>query len=274
MSKAKLPVVEAVLAQVRRALAVNARRPVVIGLCGSQGSGKTTLADALAAACAAEGLRSATLSIDDLYLTRARRKALAREVHPLLATRGVPGTHDVALGMSVLEALERGAAVPLPRFDKIADDRKPQAQWQLSPAPCEVLIFEGWCIGARPQPASDLVSSVNRLEAEEDPHGIWRAYVNDALAGPYQQLFARIDRLILLAAPGFEVVHRWRLEQERELALNASPDAKVMDEVAVARFISHYERLTRYMLSEMPGRADLVVRLDEDRRPLAINPRK
>lgn len=274
MSRADPLVVDTVLAQIRCALAESTRRPVVIGLCGSQGSGKTTLADAVAATCAAESLRSATLSIDDLYLTHARRQALAREIHPLLATRGVPGTHDVALGMSVLEALERGEAVPLPRFDKIADDRRPQAQWQLSPASCEVLLFEGWCIGARPQPASDLASPVNRLEAEEDPHGIWRSYVNDALAGPYRQLFARIDRLILLAAPGFVVVQRWRLEQERELALKAGPRAKAMDEAAVGRFISHYERLTRYMLSEMPDRADAVVSLDEERRPLAINLRK
>lgn len=269
MSKADPLIVEAVLAQVRGALAAKVRRPVVIGLCGAQGSGKTTLADAVHAACKAEGLRSAVLSIDDLYLTRAERLALAREVHPLLATRGVPGTHDVALGISVLEGLERGEAVALPRFDKIADDRKPCAQWPRSPAPCDVLVFEGWCVGARPQPVEDLGLPVNRLEAEEDPGGIWRGYVNDALAGPYQKLFASIDRLILLAAPGFEVVHRWRLEQERELALSAGPQARLMDEAAVARFISHYERLTRYILSEMPGRADLVVRLDEARRPVA-----
>lgn len=274
MSRVDALVVEAVMMQVRDALAAQVRRPVMIGLCGAQGSGKTTLADAVVAACAAEGLRSAALSIDDLYLTRAERQSLAREVHPLLATRGVPGTHDIALGMSVLEALERGEPVALPRFDKIADDRRPQSGWPLSPPSCEVLVLEGWCVGAMPQAAGDLALPVNRLEAEEDPHGTWRGYANDALAGPYRRLFARIDRLVLLAAPGFEVVHRWRLEQERELTFDAGADTKGMDEAAIARFIRHYERLTRYILAEMPGRADLVVRLDDARRPLAIEGRR
>lgn len=270
MSKADSRAVDAVMTQVRKALAGTVRRPVVIGLCGCQGSGKTTLAEAVMAACGKEGLRSAALSIDDLYLTRAERGQLAREVHPLLATRGVPGTHDVALGIAVFKALERGEAALLPRFDKARDDRAPKAEWPRGPARCEALIFEGWCVGARPQPAEYLMLPVNDLEAREDADGTWRRFANDALAGPYRELFAWIDRQILLACPGFEVVHRWRLEQERELALNAGPDATLMDEAAIGRFISHYERLTRHILTEIPARADLVIRLDECRCTVAI----
>lgn len=270
VTKANPQVMAAITRQVHEALAETRRRPVVIGLCGSQGSGKTTLAGAVLEACADEGLRSATLSIDDLYLTHAERRKLARDVHPLLATRGVPGTHDIALGMSVLAALDNGEAVALPRFDKARDDRAPQSEWPHSPARCEVLIFEGWCIGARPQPASDLIGPVNDLEAAEDPDRIWREYVNDALSGPYSALYARIDRLVLLAAPGFDVVHGWRLEQERELAATADSGAALMDEAAISRFVRHYERLTRHILDEMPSRANLVIRLDEARRPVAI----
>jgi D-glycerate 3-kinase len=272
VSRADSATLGAIMEQVEEALAGTGRRPVVIGLCGSQGSGKTTLAKAVLEACAARGLRGAALSIDDLYLTHAERQELARTVHPLLATRGVPGTHDVALGLSVLSALERGQAVALPRFDKARDDRAPKAEWPQSPAGCEVLVLEGWCVGARPQPEGDLGAPVNSLEAAEDPDGLWRRYANRALAGPYQELFERIDRLVLLAAPGFGVVHQWRLEQERELA-SSVPDAEPMDEAAIARFISHYERLTRYILNEMPARADLVIRLDEERRPASIDTR-
>ena len=273
VSKSDPHIVAAVLEQVRQALAGTERRPVVIGLCGAQGSGKTTLAGAVLASCEDQSLRCASLSIDDLYLTRAERISLARDVHPLLATRGVPATHDVSLGLSVLESLRRGEATPLPRFDKARDDRLPPAEWPCSRAACEVLIFEGWCVGAHPQPVQDLIEPINALERDEDPTGTWRRYSNAALAGSYEALFARIDRLILLAAPGFEVVHGWRLEQERELAGHAGRGATLMDDAEIARFISHYERLTRYILREMPGRADLVIRLDEGRRAVSVDRR-
>ena len=118
---------------------------------------------------------------------------------------------------------------------------------------------------ARPQLAEDLVDPINRLEAEEDREGRWRRFVNDALGGAYQQLFNCIDMLALLAAPAWDTVLRWRIEQERELRA-ASPDGSgVMDDCAVARFVSYFERLAGHILAEMPGRADLVLRLDESR---------
>lgn len=254
------------------ALATASHRPVVIGLCGAQGSGKSTLARAIVRDCEERAIPAAALSIDDLYLTRAERAVLARTVHPLLATRGPPGTHDTVLGEAVFEALERGGPARLPLFDKASDDRAPQADWPAAPHSCRVLVFEGWCVGARPQPQAALARPVNALEVEEDPEGIWRGYVNEAQAGAYQRLFARIDRLVMLAAPDFDVVPGWRLQQEAELrervGERAGPDASgIMDYAQVARFIQHYERLTRHMLAEMPGRADLLVRLDARRRP-------
>jgi len=270
MSKCHPGAVDAVMVQVRGALSATRRRPVVIGICGAQGSGKSTLARALEDRCGKEGLASAVLSLDDLYLTHAERQALARDVHPLLATRGVPGTHDIALGLDVLDALENGSPVALPRFDKARDDPVPERDWPVVAPGCQVLVLEGWCLGAFPQRTSDLADPVNALEAEEDADGRWRRWVNDMLGDSYQRLFARIDRLVLLAAPGFEVVHRWRSEQERDLAVQAGPEDTVMDEAEIARFIAHYERITRVILAEMPGRADLVIRLDEARHPLEI----
>ncbi|WP_395333399.1 kinase [Novosphingobium sp. BL-8H] len=273
MSKVDAREVEAVVRQVHGALAAARHRPVVTGICGAQGSGKSTLAQAVQERCSAEGLAGAVLSLDDLYLTHAERQDLARDVHPLLATRGVPGTHDIALGLEILDQLEAGGPVALPRFDKARDDRVAERDWPIVAPGCQVLLFEGWCMGAFPQRARDLADPINALEADEDADGRWRRWVNDMLGDSYQRLFARLDRLVMLAAPGFEVVHRWRSEQEGDLAARAGPEAHVMDEGEIARFIAHYERITRVILAEMPARADLVIHLDEARQPLEITAR-
>lgn len=263
--------VASLLALIRQRLDESSDGLLTVGICGAQGSGKSTLAAALLADLGKAGIAGAVLSLDDLYLTRSERQALAVRVHPLFATRGVPGTHDVALGLATLGALTRGLAAPLPRFDKGADDRLPEALWPRAPAHTRVLLFEGWCVGARPQDEAALARPVNALEAEEDADAVWRRHANAALAGEYQALFARLDALFLLAAPGFEVVARWREEQEAELRARAGDAARgVMTPGQVVRFIQHYERLTRHILAEMPARADAVVRLGERRETLRI----
>ena len=252
-----------VLPQVRRWQAEQGPGLFTLGVAGAQGSGKSTLVRDLAARLVADGLRVAVLSLDDLYLTRAERQRLAAQVHPLFATRGVPGTHDLALGLATIAALARGEAAPLPRFDKGRDDCTPESDWSCAPAGTQVLLLEGWCLGAAPQPEGEVRLPVNDLEAREDPFGIWRRHANATLAGEYRQLWARIDRLVFLAAPDWEVVADWREQQEAELR-QAAPGAMTPEEVA--RFIQHYERLTRWMLADLPGRADLTLRLDRQRR--------
>jgi D-glycerate 3-kinase len=242
-------------------------RPLILGLCGSQGSGKSTLANALVERLAGQGLRVATLSLDDLYLGKAARAELARAVHPLLATRGVPLTHDVARGCAILDAAKAGLPFELPRFDKASDE--PLARGERVDGPLDLLIFEGWCVGAAAEDGVELVTPVNDLEREEDEDRVWRRAVNAALAGPYQSLFARIDRLVLLAAPRFEVVRAWRTQQEHELrdrlAAGGRDPGLAMHDQTIGRFIAHYERITRAILREMPARADLTVQLDEMR---------
>lgn len=241
-----------------------------VGICGPQGCGKSTAALVLSRLLEARGLRVAILSLDDLYLPIEDRQALAREVHPLLRTRGVPGTHDVALGLKVLDGLAGDGPTALPRFDKAADTRAPVEAWPVVEGPVDVVLFEGWCVGARPQPDKALRKPVNALERDRDPDGVWRAHVNAALAGPYRALFARIDLLVQFLAPDFETVLAWRQEQERKLrdrlAAAGQAGAQVMDDAQVADFVQHYERLTRHIAAEMPARADLVIRLDADRR--------
>lgn len=257
------PSLERIAAATRQWLA-GAGRPLILGLCGAQGSGKSTLAAGLQALMENEGRRTAILSLDDLYLDRAARARLADRVHPLFRTRGVPGTHDVTHGIAICDAVKSGAPVLLPRFDKGRDE--PSADGEAIAGPIDLLIFEGWCIGARPQSEADLAAPLNALEREEDPDGIWRHHVNRQLHGPYAELFGWIDRLVLLAAPDFAVVRRWRGQQEEALRMEQGDAAsRAMDAAQLDRFVQHYERLTRHILVEMPGRADLPLPLDGDR---------
>lgn len=236
--------------------------PLVLGLCGAQGSGKSTVAARLAQRFE----RSAILSLDDLYLTRAERQRLAREVHPLLATRGVPGTHDVALGVATLAAVAGGEPAPLPRFDKATDDRVARSRWPAAPERTALIVFEGWCVGARPQAEESLIPPVNGLEAEEDASGTWRRYANAALATDYPALFESVGLLALMIPPDWSTVRRWRIQQEEALRSARGGDGPgVMDDVAAERFVGHFERLTRHIWSEMPRRADLCLRLTEER---------
>lgn len=255
--------------RVRAAFAASGRRPFVVGLCGPQGSGKSTVSEGLQRRLAS-GWKVALLSLDDLYLPREGREALAGFVHPLLGTRGVPGTHDVALGEAVFDALGRDGTVVLPRFSKEQDTRRPESEWPLVEAPVDLILFEGWCVGAKPQDEAALAMPVNRLEAEEDREAVWRRWVNGRLAGDYQRLFARIDYLILLAAPGFGVVSAWRKEQEHKLRAGLSAEGKLaatLDDRELDRFVQHYQRITEHILTEMPARADLCIALDAGRHP-------
>ncbi len=210
----------------------------------------------------AHGERVAVLSLDDLYLAPAARRRLAAAVHPLLRVRGVPGTHDVALGVEVLANLAARRPVALPRFDKATDAPRPVADW-LVVERADVVLFEGWCVGAVAQGDAALAAPVNALERDDDPDGRWRRFVNAALAGPYRPLFAPLDRLVLLRPPNFATVVAWRQAAERAGAPTMTP-------AEVARFCAHFERLTAHVDAEMPSRADLVITLAADRSVAAV----
>jgi D-glycerate 3-kinase len=249
------------------------QRPLVLGICGSQGSGKSTMALALREILGkAHGLAVATFSLDDLYLSGRQRAYLAGHVHPLLRTRGVPGTHDVAQGIAVIDGLISASphqATLIPAFDKATDEPVPAASWKAFHGRPDIVIFEGWCVGAKPQDEASLIDPINALERLSDQQGIWRRYVNEQLAGPYQALFAKIDTLLMIRAPGFEQVFAWRRLQERKLAdkMRSAPasaaTSRIMSDGELAEFIMHYERLTLHILAEMPRRADIVLDIDD-----------
>ncbi len=244
-----------------------APRPWLIGLSGLQGSGKSTLAGQLVELAARRAIGALALSIDDFYFGRAARQRLARDVHPLLATRGVPGTHDVDLLLGTLDALR--TATPrrparVPRFDKGLDTRVAPSRWRSVARKPDFVILEGWCIGVPPQDEAALLKPVNELERDEDRDARWRNWVNAQLARHYVPLWQRLDRLVMLQAPSCAIVARWRDEQERALRRRNAPRA--LSPAALRRFLMHYERLSRQALKTLPARADLRIVLDEDRR--------
>ena len=254
-------------------LTPNPNRPLFIGINGAQGTGKSTLAKLFELCCTKAGLQVAVLSIDDFYFSKAARAQLAETVHPLLATRGVPGTHDVQQLKSCLSRLldSQAGTVKIPRFDKAADNPLPEDHWATATLPVELIILEGWFIGLEPEPCEHLLSPVNHLEAFEDGDGSWRNFVNNSLRYDFADLFGRLDSLLMLQAPSFEQVFAWRSLQEEKLkrhraARGDADTSGVMSPEEIGRFIQHFERLTRHALNTLPGKADSVFHLDSQHR--------
>ena len=251
---------------------------LIVGVNGAQGTGKSTLSLLLKQLLQAQQLECVVISIDDLYLTRDERTRLANEVHPLLRTRGVPGTHDLKLGLNLIAALKAASSdvqIAIPHFDKAQDDRSPSQYWQVHSGPVDVILLEGWCVGALPTSLAG--SPMNALERSHDAEGIWRHYVEAQLVD-YQRLFSQIGVLVMLKAPSMECIIEWRTLQERKLVARveaaaqasnspidaSAPNKGIMNETELLWFIMHYERLTRYMLDTMPKYADVVFDLDAE----------
>lgn len=243
-------------------------QPPVYGITGMQGSGKSTLAAQLADLAQTRGLRVVVLSIDDFYLTRRERNALARSVHPLLRQRGPPGSHDVPLAVRLIEALrgfQPGDCLALPRFDKLGDRRLPPSRWPRVRQRPDLVILEGWFLKVPPEPEQSLESPLNFLEREQDAGAVWRRFCNVALAA-YAPLWQRLDRLLWLRGPGFEVVPRWRWQQELSLQA-ARPGRAGMSQAQVERFVLLFERVSRQAQRTLGSIADRTLTLDSERLP-------
>lgn len=238
-------------------------RPPVIGVVGAQGSGKTTLARA-----AAEAFGAAQISIDDVYLTRAEREAMARDVHPLFITRGPPGTHDLGLLQRLIDDLSAAGPddeIRIPDFDKRGDDRLPVERWRAFRGRPSAILIDAWCLAAVAEDEAGLAEPINDLERLRDADGRWRRLVNARVGGDYAAFAARMDAILFLKAPGFEVVLDWRSQQEADL-LGVAPEAlPEAERQRLSGFIQYFERITRRMLAG-GVRADVTVALDAARR--------
>ena len=237
------------------------RKTKIIGLTGGQGTGKSTISNILKIILK-EGFNLTTVvfSIDDFYKTLKERKKMSKKINTLFLTRGVPGTHDEKLLIECLKNLksQKFKKIVIPKFDKSMDDRLPKKKWQQ----IKKVIFEGWCVGAKPQKKKDLLSPINTLEKDKDKNGEWRKYVNNKLNTSYKKIFKLIDITIFLKVPSFRYVYEWRLLQEQKLRV-ASKGKKTMDSKQIRNFIMFYERITKNMLKDLSKKAEFVIKIDD-----------
>ena len=248
------------------------KKTKVIGLAGGQGTGKSTISNILKIILKeAYKLETVIFSIDDFYKTLNERKKVSKKINKLFITRGVPGTHDTKMLFHCVNNLKKNnfKKMIIPKFDKSIDDRCKKNKWLKVKKKPNIVIFEGWCVGATAQKNKDLNFPVNKLEKQRDNNRIWRQKVNSELKKDYNKIFNLIDKLIFLKVPSFKYVFRWRLLQEKKLRVTGKGN-KTMNDKQVENFVMYYERITKHMLKTLPKTANTVISIDEKHRLKSI----
>ena len=242
-------------------------KTLFLGLSGGQGSGKTTVSKILKIILRKFFKRRIYISsIDDFYKTLKERNLMSNKIHPLFKTRGVPGTHDTNLIKKFFSFTRNKnfRKFKIPKFDKSADDRLPKKYWQTIKNKPEIVIFEGWCIGAKAQPNSLIRKPANQLEKNEDEKQVWRKYSNERLKKEYKKIFKMIDHYIFMKIPNFKMVFEWRLLQEMKLLRKSHLKKKIMTYNEIKRFIMFYERITLQMLKDLSKSASVIMFLKKN----------
>lgn len=249
---------------------IESRSPFFVGINGCQGSGKSTLTDYIGDYLTSQyQLNVVVMSLDDFYYSSKERQALASSVHPLLATRGVPGTHDMAELTQVLKQLKTGeTGFTVRKFNKATDEPCPKNDWQVIEQAADIVIVEGWCWGVAPQTEEQLKAPINELEVKHDTSGEWRNYVNQQLKEEYVSLYKEMDFWLALQAPSFDCVYKWRLEQEEKLkARNVGlKNSKIMSSAEILNFTQYFQRLSVQACNTFKESADIICYLDSQRK--------
>ena len=245
----------------------NKKSPLIIGLAGGQGTGKTTIASILSLILKKYfKLKVFKISIDDFYKTRDERKVLSITKHSLLMIRGVPGTHDCKYINNFFKKVKtkKFSKLRLPRFDKSKDERCHKKLWYKINSRPDVIILEGWCVGAKSQKNSQLLNPINSLEKKKDPDLVWRKFVNTQLKTNYKKLFRKLNEIIYLRANNFKILQKWRIEQEKALStkLKSKKNLRIMKGDDIINFMQTYQRITQNMFKDAPKYASIVMELN------------
>ena len=247
----------------------NKKKPLIIGIAGGQGTGKTTITSIISLILRKYfKLNVFKISIDDFYKTRYERKILSITKHPLLMTRGVPGTHDCKIISQFFKKVKnkKFKQLKLPRFDKSIDDRCPKKLWYKINFRPDVIILEGWCVGAKAQKNSQIIKPINSLEKSKDLSLVWRKYVNDQLKKQYKNLFKQLNEIIYLRANSFKVLKEWRIKQEKRLWLKSKnkKNLRIMNKSDIINFMQTYQRITQNMFKDVPKYASIIMKLNSN----------
>ena len=247
----------------------NHKKPFLIGLAGGQGTGKTTTSSIIKIILEKYfKLNVFKISIDDFYKTRKERVFLSKKIHPMLLTRGVPGTHDINMMLNFFKKVKskKFKSLQLPNFNKATDDRFAKKYWYNIKKRPDVIIFEGWCVGAKPEKNATLIKAINSMEKKKDQKKIWRKYVNQQLKLKYKDLYSQLNCLIYLKAKNFSLLQKWRLKQENKLWLKSKKNSKhkIMNKENVISFMQTYQRITENMFKKMTKHASILINLGSD----------
>ena len=245
------------------------KRPYFVGLAGGQGTGKTTISSLIMIILVKYfKLKVFRISIDDFYKTRKERISLSKRVHPMLMTRGVPGTHDVNMMLNFFKKAKSKnfKKMKLPNFNKAVDDRFIKKLWYRVDQKPDVIIFEGWCVGAKAELVKTLKKPINSMEKVNDKKLIWRKYVNQQLRTKYNDLYSQLNCMVYLKAKNFNMLQKWRLKQEYKLRLKTkkSSSLKIMGKGEVINFMQTYQRITENMFKKMPKYASIILNLNSN----------
>ena len=247
----------------------NIKKPYFVGLAGGQGTGKTTTSSLIKIILSKYfKLDVFRISIDDFYKTRKERISLSKRVHPKLLTRGVPGTHDINMMLNFFKKSKskKFKRLKLPIFNKAIDDRFSKKHWYDLKKKPDVIIFEGWCVGAKSEKNNTLKKTINSMEKTKDQKQIWRKYVNDQLKSKYKKLYSQLNCLIYLKAKDFSLLQKWRLKQERKLWVKSKKNlnTKIMSKDNVLTFMQTYQRVTHNMFKYTPKYASVIINLNSN----------
>ncbi len=237
--------------------------PFLVGVAGGQGSGKSTLCASLSRIFTDRTIPHIVLSLDDFYFSKQKRQEISETVHPLSKTRGVPGTHDTKLLITVLKNLtaENGKpCVRLPRFSKVDDDLSRRDTWTVYQERPRFIFLEGWCIGVRP----DFVRSSPETpwEKQNDQYGIWKSWSRQECL-KYITIWDSLNYLILLKQKDFQQVvkNRWSQDLENFERAGKKPSRSKEE---IREFCAHYESWTLAIWQNLPQYANITLKCDSN----------